>query len=304
MLVTHQLQYLPAADTVLVLRGGRLAEQGSFQELVARGVDFHQFEHQEADGVEDSAALPTVQAAAADTADHIGGSSSDEAADVVPGADVVGRVASAAVSEGPVAAGAGDADTCSSISGSDSGRVIGSVGGREPDAVALLRTPDEQANPRSSVELKVGWKPILFAGAGQPVPFCTQHLNIMLESRFVFAILTMLQFVPKPAPVMAPTQKALLVPPPSASTAAATSDGKLVKEEERAVGQVDRSIYLQYFRSWGPAFSIPASILALAIIERGLQVCMQLPAVAHSFILPSLSKKFPHPTACQPPDSV
>ena len=73
---------------------------------------------------------------------------------------------------------------------------------------------------------------------------------------------------------MAPTQKTLLVPPPATTTAAATSDGKLVKEEERAVGQVDRSIYLEYFRSWSPAFSIPASILALAIIERGLQVCM------------------------------
>ena len=45
VLVTHQLQYLPAADRVLVLRDGRLAEQGSYQELVARGVDFHQFQH-------------------------------------------------------------------------------------------------------------------------------------------------------------------------------------------------------------------------------------------------------------------
>ena len=48
VLVTHQLQYLPAADQVVVLRDGCLAEQGGYQELLARGVDFHQFELQKA----------------------------------------------------------------------------------------------------------------------------------------------------------------------------------------------------------------------------------------------------------------
>lgn len=35
ILVTHQLQHLPSADHVVVLRDGRLAEQGTYEELVS-----------------------------------------------------------------------------------------------------------------------------------------------------------------------------------------------------------------------------------------------------------------------------
>jgi ATP-binding cassette subfamily C (CFTR/MRP) protein 1 len=49
VLVTHQLQYLPSAHHVVVLREGRVAEQGSYADLVARGVDFHQFEAEPAE---------------------------------------------------------------------------------------------------------------------------------------------------------------------------------------------------------------------------------------------------------------
>ncbi|GAB4815546.1 hypothetical protein N2152v2_002592 [Parachlorella kessleri] len=44
VLVTHQLQYLEAADCVVVVRDGRIFERGTYRELTARGVDFHQFE--------------------------------------------------------------------------------------------------------------------------------------------------------------------------------------------------------------------------------------------------------------------
>ena len=44
MLVTHQLQYLPQADVILVLEGGRLAACGSYHQLTAQGVQFHQFQ--------------------------------------------------------------------------------------------------------------------------------------------------------------------------------------------------------------------------------------------------------------------
>jgi hypothetical protein len=82
-----------------------------------------------------------------------------------------------------------------------------------------------------------------------------------------------LQYVPKPAPIMAPTRKELLAPPPTEAAAAAAAAGaKLTKAEERAVGQVDRAVYTAYFRSWSPAFWIPATVLTLAMVERGLQV--------------------------------
>ena len=44
--VTHQLQYLPRADQVLVLDHGRIVAQGSHAQLVAQGINFHHFEAQ------------------------------------------------------------------------------------------------------------------------------------------------------------------------------------------------------------------------------------------------------------------
>ena len=60
------------------------------------------------------------------------------------------------------------------------------------------------------------------------------------------------QFTPKPAPVMSPTRANLLAPLAAPAGGAAGvgpgGDGKLTKAEERAVGQVDKAVYLTYFR--------------------------------------------------------
>lgn len=40
IVVTHQLQYLPQADSILVFDQGHLVAQGKFQELCDRGIDF------------------------------------------------------------------------------------------------------------------------------------------------------------------------------------------------------------------------------------------------------------------------
>ena len=44
ILVTHQLHYLAAADLVAVVKGGSISDIGSYEELVSRGVDFHEFQ--------------------------------------------------------------------------------------------------------------------------------------------------------------------------------------------------------------------------------------------------------------------
>lgn len=44
ILVTHQLQHLAAADLVAVVKHGAISDIGSYDELVARGVDFHEFQ--------------------------------------------------------------------------------------------------------------------------------------------------------------------------------------------------------------------------------------------------------------------
>lgn len=41
MLVTHQLQYLQQADTVVVIKAGRVVDVGTYEELVGRGVELH-----------------------------------------------------------------------------------------------------------------------------------------------------------------------------------------------------------------------------------------------------------------------
>lgn len=44
VLVTHQLQYLPHADLVIVMSDGRVQHSGTYDECSKMGIDFHQFE--------------------------------------------------------------------------------------------------------------------------------------------------------------------------------------------------------------------------------------------------------------------
>lgn len=53
VLVTHQLQYLPSCDLVVVMHEGSIAQVGTYQALVDRGVDFHQFVKVEKDAEKD-----------------------------------------------------------------------------------------------------------------------------------------------------------------------------------------------------------------------------------------------------------
>ena len=46
VLVTHQVQYLSAADHIVVIHDGAVSHQGTYGEIAAKGVDFHQFELQ------------------------------------------------------------------------------------------------------------------------------------------------------------------------------------------------------------------------------------------------------------------
>ena len=53
ILVTHQVQFLPEADLVVVMEGGRIKQRGTYDELVGKGVAFKQIQHeQDAEGGE------------------------------------------------------------------------------------------------------------------------------------------------------------------------------------------------------------------------------------------------------------
>ena len=60
ILVTHQLQYLPDCDRVIVMDGGRVAHMGSYAELIAAGVDISGFITADNSGA-DSTVLPPVR---------------------------------------------------------------------------------------------------------------------------------------------------------------------------------------------------------------------------------------------------
>ncbi|CAG7664697.1 unnamed protein product, partial [Allacma fusca] len=40
ILVTHQLQYLPRADHIVILSRGKVAAQGTYIDLIQQGIDF------------------------------------------------------------------------------------------------------------------------------------------------------------------------------------------------------------------------------------------------------------------------
>ena len=45
ILVTHQLQYLPQADIILVLEAGRISARGSYAQLTQQGIDLRSIQH-------------------------------------------------------------------------------------------------------------------------------------------------------------------------------------------------------------------------------------------------------------------
>lgn len=66
LMVTHRLSVLDRVDRVLFLKDGRIVDQGTMVELVARNRDFREFIHSM--GVEDSSAPKTTDAAQVDVA--------------------------------------------------------------------------------------------------------------------------------------------------------------------------------------------------------------------------------------------
>ncbi len=123
VLVTHQLQHLPLADEVLVLRGGRVAARGPYAALRAAGVDFGEIaraaeggeggeEKEGGVGAENGVAAP----AAADTAAPLLEPLPDDAPALAGAA--LGLLADALPAEGPESdAGSDSAESASDAEG-------------------------------------------------------------------------------------------------------------------------------------------------------------------------------------------
>ncbi|KAI3434886.1 hypothetical protein D9Q98_002940 [Chlorella vulgaris] len=282
VLVTHQLQYLPAADRVVVLRDGLLAEQGSYEELVARGVDFHQFQGEAAEAppreVEGALAVPPHGAqhpggegdsaeehegqllgggsGTAGAAARLGSSTRDSAIELMVQSRVQGQEGPA----GRAAAGQGLADAIAATADAgahvcaavESGAVFSEVPLFEPAAGSEspphAGAADAAAAAAADADVSVT---VQVAAANGSSKYQKQHASAAHTDGHQSA---------QPAGGS-----------PAAAPAAAISGAKLTKAEERAVGRVDRAVYASYFRSWSRAWLIPLAVLTLVLTERGLQ---------------------------------
>jgi ATP-binding cassette, subfamily C (CFTR/MRP), member 1 len=249
VLVTHQLQYLPAADEVLVLREGRIAERGTYAELAARGVDFHRLVgddegmkdsmRNEDEGKKDGKNIQVYQGGVEDVLKNSmaplevdlgkrggeGTREKEERGEIFSGALV--EVDLSNKDDGLFIKDKGEngrhdasSNASSSSSGIDSGNGLFIT---KMEAAILPQTkpsPPKNARNGTTTADEVATNEGKMTGAGKK---------------------------------------------------GAAASGLLVKEEERSVGRVDTRVYLRYFQAWGPALIIPIVIVALAACERGLQ---------------------------------
>ncbi|KAK9813623.1 hypothetical protein WJX73_000516 [Symbiochloris irregularis] len=271
VLVTHQLQFLPNADTVMVMRDGHIDELGGYQELIDRGVEFKQMllpeqdpdydpEEAEFDGLSNprhSFASSFSRAASTAFTEHhqpfephslesnpsahfpadMGNSSSHPphaTALPLPGLHPKGD-------RSPTARGRRSI----SHTRSPSHAQRGVSGERHPSFDMRRRGSVESA--RSHAEQAGGSHRSLDVGK--------QHQGKQAggdESE--------------------------------EDDAVAELNARLIEEEERALGRVDRALYWQYFKSWGPIMLLPALVFLA-------QLCSQIFTVAQNWWLSQWANK-------------
>jgi ATP-binding cassette, subfamily C (CFTR/MRP), member 1 len=240
ILVTHQLQYLPAADQVVILNEGRIVDRGSYSELVGRGVDFHQFEIESNEGEAE------------------GEGSDDGMCD--------GKGEEKHTERGRGA----DNGENMPVSLDDSAREDIS---KNPTTTrgSSRRTTDTNNNNNNNVDTgrkkKEGDNLLIELDDLQEVSLLDDYNNKYQQDVCVAA-------ETGGATVVNGTNAHIHGDKKEKSNTVADGmddNGKLTVKEERAVGRVDKRVYRRYFASWGPAFWVPTLVIALAAGERGLQ---------------------------------
>ena len=262
VLVTHQVQYAAAADCVVVVRGGTIADVGPPYELAARGVDMAAFalpgRREEVGEGEDTATL------AGGAGDGLGGAAAANGASMgdLLGADSDGDAPPTATSRAtppPSVFRTGE-----QAGGGPAGAAVNS----EFVGVGLDEAP---ASPGASPA----------AAPVSPVPSTPAPSATTQPDRDLSSARRTVSFAAEPAadrqtPSSSHPKSALAAKP-----SRPTSSGVLVKAEERAVGRVERAVYRVYLAAWGRVgpggvLPVPAAIVACAALERGLQVGQNL----------------------------
>eukprot|EP00198_Chlamydomonas_reinhardtii_P014120 XP_001703457.1 ABC transporter, multidrug resistance associated protein [Chlamydomonas reinhardtii] len=248
LLVTHQLQYLPAADLVVVMDAGRIQHVGTYDELVARGVDFHQFvaaedsEQPEEEADEDGGKEKKTAAAAA--------------AEAVP-SPAKPEPAALPAPAAPSAA----ADTPSPPPLPTPPPIY-----VRSDTIASLVTAvaakaAEPGTPNSG-GANTPTKPARFGGGS------LRRLGSSMRRSAANGSSGRLVDVEREAAEDYAAARTKLVD----TMAKKEKDGKIVKVEERAKGRVERSVYSAYLSAWSPYYILPIAVVFFSLSERGLQV--------------------------------
>jgi len=278
ILVTHQLQYLGAADVVLVVNDGRIAEMGSYKELIEKGIDFHQFElaavkkegknenkvaeegggggggggvvekieKGKVDGINTKNAAMLVDEVEVD----------DEDVELLSRHDVLRDSAAELYMSG----GSGGASGASGSNSSENASPL-------PKSKIVEEDLEEQ---QRLIEVPLDSSPSSSSVAPSPSP---AEMCVTAETGGAVQInySSYHQTQEQQQQQLQEEEQNLLKKSASEAKINQAAAAQLTKAEERAVGRVNRRVYLRYFAAYGPAFIIPSIIFSLALTERGLQ---------------------------------
>jgi ATP-binding cassette subfamily C (CFTR/MRP) protein 1 len=270
ILVTHQLQYLPAADVVMVLKDGKIAEIGRYRELIAKGIDFHQFElsvkkeNSEEDSGEQGEEEEVVEAGeeVGEREDLVEEEQEEDTSELLARHDIL-RDSAAELYKSNGASGSSSENTSplpkGKIAEEEKSTTAAAAAAALVD-VALHSPPSGSASSGSTTAAEICGT--AETGGAVQINYSSHSSHKQQQEENSKNLSTT-------------TQKGLLSKTLTSTLEAAkinkAAAAQLTKAEERAVGRVDRQVYMRYFAAYGPALIIPSIVLVLAVTERGLQ---------------------------------
>ena len=256
-LQTHHLQWLPVADKVVILSEGRIANMGTYTGLVESGINFHKFELESSNHDEDQQVNGVItssedktrpQFIKGDHSNHPSGTSGEGNNEMTK---ITYDTNSSALVDSSLE------NRCQAVEGDleiipESNRCSTSASPRN----ALHNDQDSLPLEDISLEDKI-------SDSENFTLFSSQSVCVTAETGGAVTSATATS-----APSSSVGQKRINA---HAFATKSSRSGQLTKSEDRAIGQVDKRVYMRYFASWGPAFLVPIAVLSLALIERGLQ---------------------------------
>ncbi|KAK9823485.1 hypothetical protein WJX72_003089 [[Myrmecia] bisecta] len=244
VLVTHQLQYLPAADLVVVVSQGRLSDIGTYAQLVERGVEFKQFEMQEAAALE--------------------GAPSSEYA----GSPISRRRSSSGYSDRPLSLDIARRGSSTARSGNLDIAIAGVLG-----RSAQADSSQARLSPGSPAPIQLDdISNILRTRSGRTeavnkaTPLAAKHENLSLIHSEANGHRHGNNGIANEH------DKQLKQPAAAASGKPALDTGQLIEVEERAEGSVAAHVYRSYLAAWGPYYALPALYLGLTGLQQACTI--------------------------------